>query len=94
MSEKLSEHFRKSHGTFRKNSRNIFQNLSEHFSKSFGTFLKNLRVWSISRFFLLRLLHNGESLCCFRDSALVTYGGMLPSDLPLSALRFILSAKS
>ena len=41
-----------------------------------------------------RLLHKGESLCCFRDSALVTYGGMLPSDLTLSALRFILSAKS
>ena len=41
-----------------------------------------------------RLLHKGESLCCFRDSALVTYGGMLPSDLPLSALRFILSTKS
>ena len=41
----------------------------------------------------LRLLHKGESLCCFRDSALVTYGGMLPSDLTLSALRFILSAK-
>ena len=43
---------------------------------------------------ILRLLHKGESLCCFRDSALVTYGGMLPSDLTLSALRFILSAKS
>ena len=43
---------------------------------------------------MLRLLHKGESLCCFRDSALVTYGGMLPSDLTLSALRFILSAKS
>ena len=43
---------------------------------------------------LLRLLHKGESLCCFRDSASVTYGGMLPSDLTLSALRFILSAKS
>ena len=42
----------------------------------------------------MRLLHKGESLCCFRDSASVTYGGMLPSDLPLSALRFILSAKS
>ncbi|WP_418313941.1 hypothetical protein, partial [Porphyromonas sp.] len=28
------------------------------------------------------------------DSASVTYGGMLPSDLTLSALRFILSAKS
>ena len=41
-----------------------------------------------------RLLHKGESLCCFRDSASVTYGGMLPSDLTLSALRFILSAKS
>ena len=41
-----------------------------------------------------RLLHQGESLCCFRDSASVTYGGMLPSDLTLSALRFILSAKS
>ena len=41
-----------------------------------------------------RLLHKGESLCCFRDSALVTYGGMLPSGLTLSALRFILSAKS
>ena len=40
-----------------------------------------------------RLLHKGESRCCFRDSALVTYGGMLPSDLTLSALRFILSAK-
>ena len=24
----------------------------------------------------LRLLHKGESLCCFRDSASVTYGGM------------------
>ena len=44
-------------------------------------------------FCLLRLLHKGESLCCFRDSASVTYGGMLPSDLTLSALRFILSAK-
>ena len=43
---------------------------------------------------LLRLLHKGESRCCFRDSASVTYGGMLPSDLTLSALRFILSAKS
>ena len=42
----------------------------------------------------MRLLHKGESLCCFRDSASVTYGGMLPSDLTLSALRFILSAKS
>ncbi len=42
----------------------------------------------------LRLLHKGESLCCFRDSASVTYGGMFPSDLTLSALRFILSAKS
>ena len=41
-----------------------------------------------------RLLHKGESLCCFQDSASVTYGGMLPSDLTLSALRFILSAKS
>ena len=46
------------------------------------------------RGFLQRLLHKGESLCCFRDSASVTYGGMLPSDLTLSALRFILSAKS
>ena len=43
---------------------------------------------------ILRLLHKGESLCCFRDSASVTYVGMLPSDLTLSALRFILSAKS
>ena len=42
----------------------------------------------------MRLLHKGESQCCFRDSASVTYGGMLPSDLTLSALRFILSAKS
>ncbi len=42
----------------------------------------------------MRLLHKGESLCCSRDSASVTYGGMLPSDLTLSALRFILSAKS
>ena len=42
----------------------------------------------------MRLLHKGESLCCFRDSASVTYGAMLPSDLTLSALRFILSAKS
>ena len=33
-------------------------------------------------FILLRLLHKGESLCCFRDSALVTYGGMLPSYPP------------
>ena len=41
-----------------------------------------------------RLLHKGESLCCFRDSASVTYGSMLPSDLTLSALRFILFAKS
>ena len=41
---------------------------------------------------LRRLLHKGESLCCFRASASVTYGGMLPSDLTLSALRFILSA--
>ena len=41
----------------------------------------------------MRLLHKGESLCCFRGSASVTYGGMLPSDLTLSALRFILSAK-
>ena len=40
------------------------------------------------------LLHKGESLCCFRDSASVTYGCMLPSDLTLSALRFILFAKS
>ena len=47
------------------------------------------------RYFVpLILLHKGESLCCFRDSALVTYGGMLPSDLPLRALRFIHSAKS
>ena len=44
--------------------------------------------------FIVRLLHKGESLCCFRDSASVTYGGMLPSDLTLSALRFILPAKS
>ena len=42
----------------------------------------------------MRLLYKGESLCCFRDSASVTYRGMLPSDLTLSALRFILSAKS
>ena len=42
----------------------------------------------------LETLHKGESLCCFRDSASVTYGGMLPSDLTLSALRLILSAKS
>ena len=42
----------------------------------------------------MRLLYKGESLCCFRDLASVTYGGMLPSDLTLSALRFILSAKS
>ena len=42
----------------------------------------------------MRLLHKGESRCCFRDSASVTYGGMLPSDLTLSTLRFILSAKS
>ncbi len=48
----------------------------------------------ISGVSLLRLLHKGASLCCFRDSASVTYGGMLPSDLTLSALRFILSAKS
>ena len=41
-----------------------------------------------------RLLHKGESLCCLQDSASVTYEGMLPSDLTLSALRFILSAKS
>ena len=41
-----------------------------------------------------RLLHKGESRCCFRDSASVTYEGMLPSDLTLRALRFILSAKS
>ena len=41
----------------------------------------------------MRLLHKGESLCCFRDLASVTYGGMLLSDLTLSALRFILSAK-
>ncbi|KXB35428.1 hypothetical protein HMPREF1869_00971 [Bacteroidales bacterium KA00251] len=39
-------------------------------------------------------MHKGESLCCFRDSALSQYGGMLPSDLTPSALRFILSAKS
>ncbi|KXB33307.1 hypothetical protein HMPREF1869_01624 [Bacteroidales bacterium KA00251] len=39
-------------------------------------------------------MHKGESLCCFRDSALSQYGGMLPSDLTLCALRFILSAKS
>ncbi|KXB33686.1 hypothetical protein HMPREF1869_01415 [Bacteroidales bacterium KA00251] len=44
--------------------------------------------------FKMRLLHKGESLCCFRDSALSQYGGMLPSDLTLCALRFILSAKS
>ena len=37
-------------------------------------------------------LHKGESLCCFRDSASVTYGGMLPSGLTLSVLRFILFA--
>ena len=42
----------------------------------------------------LGLLHKGESLCCFRDSASVTYGGMFPSDLTLGVLRFILSAKS
>ncbi|KXB34738.1 hypothetical protein HMPREF1869_01064 [Bacteroidales bacterium KA00251] len=42
----------------------------------------------------MRLLHKGESLCCFGDSALVTYGGMLPSDPTLCALRFILSARS
>ena len=41
---------------------------------------------------LMRLLHKGASLCCFRDSASVTYVGMLSSDLTLSALRFILSA--
>ena len=40
----------------------------------------------------MRLLHKGESLYCFRDSTSITYGGMLPSDLTLSALRFILSA--
>ena len=42
----------------------------------------------------MRLLHKGESLCCFRDLTSVTYGGLLPSDLTLSALRFILSATS
>ncbi|KXB35750.1 hypothetical protein HMPREF1869_00919, partial [Bacteroidales bacterium KA00251] len=41
-----------------------------------------------------RLLHKGESLCCLRDSALVTYGGMLPLGLILSDLRFFLSTKS
>ena len=49
---------------------------------------------TVSWLCLLRLLHKGASLCCFRDSASVTYGGMLPSDLTLSALRFILSVKS
>ncbi|KXB34636.1 hypothetical protein HMPREF1869_01157 [Bacteroidales bacterium KA00251] len=39
-------------------------------------------------------MHKGESLCCFRDSALVTYGGVLPSAHTLCVLRFILSAKS
>ena len=42
----------------------------------------------------MRLLHKGESLCCFRDSASVTYGCMLPSDLTLSTLRLILSVRS
>ncbi len=50
--------------------------------------------YSLGRDRYLRLLHKGESLCCFRDSASVTYVGMLPSDLTLSALLFILSAKS
>ena len=43
--------------------------------------------WGVTNSFE-RLLHKGESLCCFRDSASVTYGGMLPSDLTLSALRY------
>ena len=42
----------------------------------------------------MRLLHKGASPCCFRDSASVTYGGVLPLDLTLSVLRFIHSAKS
>ena len=42
----------------------------------------------------LRLLHNGESLRCYRDSASVTYASTLPSTLTLSALCFIHSAKS
>ena len=43
---------------------------------------------------VVRLLYQGEWLCCFRDSALVTYGGVLPLGLTLSALHFILSARS
>ena len=40
----------------------------------------------------MRLLHKGESLYCFRDSTSITYGGMLPSDLTISTLHFILFA--
>ena len=42
----------------------------------------------------IRLLHKGESLCCFRNSASVTYGGVFPSDFTLSALSFSLFAES
>ena len=54
--------------------------------------------WSLcvapDRAIIMRLLHQGALLCCLRDSASVTYGGLLPSVLTLRALRFILSAKS
>ena len=43
---------------------------------------------ALGRTIIMRQLHKGESLYCFRDSASVTYGGSL------QALRVILSAKS
>ena len=36
ISKNLSEHFKKSLGTFQKISRNILKNLSEHLKKSLG----------------------------------------------------------
>ena len=43
VSENLSERFKKTLGTFPKNSRNISEKLSEHFRKTLGTFQKNSR---------------------------------------------------
>ena len=86
--------FEKSSERFLEKSRKISGKVSEEFWKSLGRILGERGRLCIKGVSNWRLLHKGESLCCFRDSALVTYVGMLPSGLTLSALRFILSAKS
>ena len=52
---------------------------------------------ALGRTIIMRLLHKGESLCCFRDSASVTYGGILPSGLarhPLCKVSTILDCET